>query len=95
MRKTLLATAVTLLLCPFLVLLASGGSWTGVDETVVEKYAAEAGRPAREPLINTDQGDLLLFVFALAGAAGGFVAGYCFRDLFGARGRKAGEEKGV
>ena len=57
-------------------------SWSGVDETVVEKYAEAAGRPARKPYINTDQGDLLLFCFVIAGAAGGFVSGYCFRELF-------------
>ena len=58
------------------------GTWRGVDETVVEKVAADAGRPAREPLINTDQGDLLLFLFLLAGALGGFIMGYTFRSLF-------------
>jgi len=57
------------------------GKWPGVDETVIEKYAAVAGREPVEPLINTDQGDLLLFVFAVAGAAGGFIAGYCWRIL--------------
>jgi hypothetical protein len=57
-------------------------SWSGVDETVIEKFAEKAGRPAREPFINTDQGDLLLFVFLLAGIAGGFIAGYNFRTLF-------------
>jgi len=57
-------------------------TWAGVDETVVEKYAEEAGRPARKPYINTDQGDLLLFVFLIAGAAGGFMGGYSFRILF-------------
>lgn len=57
-------------------------TWQGVDESVVQKYAAAAGRPARPPFINTDQGDLLLFFFLIAGAAGGFVAGYCFRELF-------------
>ncbi len=57
------------------------GSWSGVDVTVIEQYAAEAGREASEPLINTDQGDLLLFVFALGGAIGGFVAGYSWRRL--------------
>ncbi len=56
-------------------------SWPGVDESVVEKYAKEHGREAREPLINTDQGDLLLFVFLIAGAAGGFIAGYSWRML--------------
>jgi len=57
------------------------GKWAGVDETVIEKYAAAAGREPVEPLVNTDQGDLLLFVFAVAGAAGGFIAGYCWRIL--------------
>lgn len=62
--------------------------WAGVDERVVEKFAHQAGRPPREPLIDTDRGDLLLFVFLVAGAAGGFVAGYCFRALFPPRGAK-------
>lgn len=59
--------------------------WTGVDDSVVSKIAAEAGREVRAPLINTDQGDLLLFVFAIAGAAGGFVAGYFYRKLISER----------
>ena len=57
------------------------GPWGGVDVTVIEQYATDAGREAREPFINTDQGDLLLFVFALGGAMGGFVAGYYWRRL--------------
>jgi cobalt/nickel transport system permease protein len=57
-------------------------TWEGVDATVIEKVAIEAGRPPREPLINTDQGDLLLWLFLLAGAVGGFVVGYSFRTLF-------------
>ena len=48
---------------------------------MIERYAKEHGREAREPLINTDQGDLLLFVFLLAGAVGGFFAGYYWRTL--------------
>jgi ABC-type cobalt transport system substrate-binding protein len=95
MRELFLVTTMLLLMCLPSVLLGGKKSWTGVDETVVEKFAAQAGRPAREPLINTDQGDLLLFVFAVAGAAGGFVAGYYFRALFGPGGNKAKEEKGV
>ena len=42
--------------------------WQGLDEAVVERFAAEAGRHARGPLIPTDQGDLLLFVFLVLGA---------------------------
>jgi hypothetical protein len=57
------------------------GPWGGVDVTVIEKYATDAGREAHDPFINTDQGDMLLFVFALGGAAGGFVAGYFWRRL--------------
>ncbi len=61
---------------------AKEAKWSGVDESVVEKVAQEHGRPAWTPFINTDQGDLLLFVFLLAGTAGGFVMGYNFRKLF-------------
>ncbi len=55
--------------------------WTGVDEAVVEKFAKAQGREAREPLINTGRGDLPLFLFLLAGAVGGFAAGYYWRML--------------
>jgi ABC-type cobalt transport system substrate-binding protein len=64
-------------------------NWSGVDETVVEKFAQERGREAREPIINTDQGDLLLFVFLLAGAVGGFAAGYYWRMLLEGKGKKS------
>ncbi len=76
-------TVSFLILVAFVLLAASPAlsEWSGVDETVVEKYAEEHGRPAREPFINTDQGDLLLFVFLMAGASGGFAAGYYWRTL--------------
>jgi ABC-type cobalt transport system substrate-binding protein len=64
--------------------------WTGVDETVIEKIAKEHGREARSPLINTDQGDLLLFVFLVAGVAGGFAAGYYWRGLMEGRKQPGG-----
>lgn len=60
-------------------------SWTGVDEAVVEKIAGEHGRKARKPLIDLGGGDLQLFVFLLAGAVGGFAAGYYWRRLVGAK----------
>lgn len=56
--------------------------WRGVDEIVIEKVAEEHGRTAWAPFINTDQGDLLLFLFLLAGAVGGFVIGFFWRKLF-------------
>jgi hypothetical protein len=55
--------------------------WTGVDESVVEKYAKEHGHEKRKSFIDTDQGDLLLFAFLLAGVVGGFTAGYYWRVL--------------
>lgn len=64
--------------------------WAGVDETVVGKFAREANRPPREPLLPTNQGDLLLFLFALAGAGAGFIGGYYFRELFPQRKKEAG-----
>lgn len=66
--------------------------WSGVDESVVEKIAKEHGREAREPVVNMDKGDLLLFVFLVAGAAGGFVAGYSWRRL--TEGRSRGKDEG-
>ena len=66
--------------------------WEGVDKTVVAQVAIDAGRPPRQPYINTDQGDLLLFLFLVAGAVGGFIVGYLFRGLFPPRNRSAANE---
>ena len=78
-----IAAAAALLLASLLTAgCRSDSKWEGVDKTVIEKVAEDAGHPAREPYLNTDRGDLLLFLFLIAGAAGGFVAGYAFRSLF-------------
>lgn len=88
----LLCCSTALLIYFSLQPLASGADkWSGVDESVVEKFAKEHGREAREPLINTDQGDLLLFVFLIAGAVGGFVAGYYWRTLTEERAKGKGK----
>jgi len=88
MKKTLVLVVAVLLLAAgsWVALDMATGSWSGVDESVVERIAEEAGRPARDPYINTDQGDLLLFVFLLAGVCGGFAAGYFYRTLFPGKG---------
>lgn len=71
--------------------LASGGAWPGVDEAVVERVAAEAGRhPWRTPFAL--DGDVLLFSFLVAGIVGGFVLGYGYRALFHERPAR-GEER--
>ncbi|MGD0281938.1 MAG: cobalt transporter [Dissulfurispiraceae bacterium] len=85
--KTLTAAGIFVVilfaLCNLSNAIADEGKWTGVDESVVQKIAKEHGREAHKPLINTDQGDMLLFVFLVAGSIGGFVAGYNWKILMG------------
>ncbi|MCX7794308.1 MAG: hypothetical protein N2257_07910 [Thermodesulfovibrionales bacterium] len=69
-----------------LSIVTASEKWSGVDESVIERFAKEHGREAGDPLINTDQGDLLLFVFLIAGAVGGFFAGYYWMVLSEERG---------
>lgn len=59
--------------------------WDGVDKTIVERFAKGAGRAPWKPFFDTSSGDLALFVFLVAGIAGGFVLGYYYRKLFGER----------
>jgi ABC-type cobalt transport system substrate-binding protein len=72
---------VTTLLFTFYFFTLGPRSWTGVDEAVVEKIASEHGREAKKPLIDLGEGDILLFAFLVAGAVGGFTAGYYWRKL--------------
>lgn len=84
MKKALIVTVLCFALV-FTILLSMGAAetkWPGVDDAVVKKFAEDAGRPAREPFLNFGEGDVQLFVFLIAGAVGGFVAGYYYRDLF-------------
>jgi len=84
MKRSLIATLILMALCAFFFSLwiSADAEWSGVDKSVVEKFAREAGRPPSEPLLNTERGDLLLFLFLIAGTAGGFVGGFYFRQLF-------------
>jgi cobalt/nickel transport protein len=66
-------------------MLYAAEQWQGVDEAVVQKIAREHGREARKSLIDTGEGDMQLFVFLVAGAIGGFAAGYCWRALLDSR----------
>lgn len=93
MKRAWIIAAVLVVLAAglFLANRFCGGQWQGVDEAVVGKYARQAGREASRPLIDPGEGDLLLFLFLLAGTAGGFVAGYYFRGLFGKERTHRGE----
>ena len=81
MKKALVPISILLMLGIILgsVALNKEAQWSGVDESVVKKFAEEAGRPPVESFI---RGDALLFFFLVAGAIGGFIAGYYFRGLF-------------
>lgn len=85
-RRLLLGTAVlclALLVAAMVPGPAAADKWIGTDEKV-ERLVAEMGGPEpKEPLLNTDQGDLLLFFFALGGFASGVLVGYNWHRLFG------------
>jgi ABC-type cobalt transport system substrate-binding protein len=82
-----------------IVLLGSVGSvsvhaaekWPGIDEAVVNKIAREHGREEKPSLLLSAEGDLQLFLFLLAGALGGFVAGYYWRVLLEGRNKRSGD----
>jgi len=60
--------------------MASQEKWAGIDETIVNKFAEDAGRPPAQGLLE-GTGDLPLLMFLLAGLAGGFMLGYFYREL--------------
>ena len=57
------------------------GGWVGLDAGVMEQVAGGAGRPAWRPFINTNVGDLLLFVFLGGAFVAGGVIGWLVRAL--------------
>ena len=57
----------------------------GADVAVTnlaDRFAQKVGAGSRDPFLNTDKGDLLLFLFALSGLVSGFFLGYQWRNLF-------------
>jgi cobalt/nickel transport protein len=82
MKRMAIWAALPLVFAAVCLSVAQAATWPGVDEAVVEKYATAAGRPPHPPLIDFGEGDVRLFLFLIAGAVGGFVAGYYFRELF-------------
>jgi len=74
--------------------MSAAEKWPGVDESVVKRIAGEHGRAERSSLIPAAEGDLQLFLFLIAGAAGGFLAGYYWRVLLEGK-KKEGDGGGV
>jgi len=61
-------------------------AFSGMDEAVNERLAGAAGRPAREPFINTESmGDLWNLLLLSAGGICGFVVGRYWHLLWGKR----------
>ncbi len=57
------------------------GLWSDATDILSGKAADQAGREARDPFINTEQGNMLVFFFTLGGVAAGFIIGYNWRRL--------------
>jgi hypothetical protein len=65
-----------------------GAEFTGLDEAVNETLAEEAGRPARDPFIDTEAwGELWNLLLLGAGAVCGFIVGRCWNQIFGREAR--------
>ena len=56
-------------------------NWRAADDMVEQRFAAKGGTKPTQPAAE-DRGELPGFFAMLAGAIGGFIAGYCFRALF-------------
>lgn len=80
-RIAILMTCLLLLAFPVSGEEEKPEKWAGIDEAVIEKYATDKGREAADPLFSVE-GDMLLFLFALAGAIGGFIMGYYWHKVF-------------
>lgn len=87
MSKKLLIALVAIAFIGMLIAVGTSDlAMPGADvkvNAIADKYAKEVGTGVRAPYINTDKGDLLLFMFAIGGAAAGFYLGYTYRDIFG------------
>jgi len=68
--------------------------WEGVDVAIVQTKAEELGGKVSPPLLNLT-GDFQLFVFTVAGFAGGAIVGYNWRTLFGREAVEAAKRRSV
>lgn len=48
---------------------------------IAGKYAEKVGAVPRDPYINTDKGDILLFLFCFGGVVAGFYLGYNWKKI--------------
>ena len=55
------------------------GLWSDATDVLSSQAAAQVGREARVPFINTGKENMLVFFFAMGGVAAGFTIGYNWR----------------
>ncbi len=82
---------LALLVIAGLSIVAYAKGYVGVDDKVIGKFAADAGKEPSPSLLSLE-GDLGLFVFLIAGAVGGFACGYFYRSLSSKKEDKAGKD---
>ncbi|APV45112.1 hypothetical protein Dform_01793 [Dehalogenimonas formicexedens] len=59
------------------------GPFSDATDVLSGDAAAGAGREARDPLLNTEQGNMLVFFFTLGSLVAGGIIGKYWRQLFG------------
>ncbi len=80
-KPTILPTVLlALVMVTAFTIVAYAKGYVGVDDAVIGKFAAGAGKTASPSLLNLE-GDLGLFMFLVAGLVGGFLCGYFYRSL--------------
>ena len=82
--KTTIIAAVCIFMGTVIYMTFTYDEVPGADEKiggVVEQYAEKVGVAERDPYINTDKGDILLFLFCFAGIVSGFYLGYNWKKI--------------
>ena len=57
------------------------GLWSDATDVLSKEAAQQVGRAPVAPLINTEQGNMLVFFFCLGGIVAGFTIGYYWRRI--------------
>lgn len=83
-KKSLIVLALCLFIGNIVYMAATYDKVRGADEKirgVTEVYAQKVGVAQRDPYINTDKGDILLFLFCFGGLVAGFYLGYNWQKI--------------
>jgi len=84
MKKTVIIVSLLIFIGIVVYMAFTYDEVPGADEKlggVIEEYTQKVGVTERDPFINTDKGDILLFLFAIAGLTSGFYLGYSWKNI--------------